>query len=200
MRQVFCLGASFNPIHHGHLICARAAAEAAGFDRVRLIPSASPPHKRAEGLAPAADRLAMTELAIDSDSLFEVDARELRRHGPSYTLDTVREFRAEGYDRVTWLIGADMLATLATWHESRQLLQEAQFLILARPGWSLAPGQLPEMCRPLLDCVVAAPLIDISATDIRRRVAADLPIHYLTTPAVCNYIRDRGLYRDASAG
>src|SRR5215210_7294765 len=96
--RTLCFGGSFNPIHHGHLLCARAVAEREGFDRVELIPSAQPPHKAgtAFDMAPAEDRLAMCRLAIEGTKLFAVNDIELRRSGPSYTVDTARQLKAQG--------------------------------------------------------------------------------------------------------
>ena len=193
-----CFGGSFNPIHHGHLLIARAAAEAAGYDRVVLIPSAQPPHKPgAADLAPAADRLAMCRLAAETaeaSDLFEVNDLELRRHGPSYTIDTARELTRQGFGVVHWLIGTDTLPLLRTWHEPDALLREVHFVVVARPGWQTDWTAVQPAYLPLRQNVVTAPLIEISATDIRRRVAAGKSIDYLTPPAVVRYIRERGVY------
>lgn len=189
-----CFGGSFNPIHCGHLICARAAAEQAGFDRVVLIPSAQPPHKpQATDLADATDRLAMCRLACTAP--FEVDDIELGRAGPSYTIDTARQLAAREGVKTAWLIGADMLALLPKWHQPEALLAEVDFVIMARPGWQFDWDALPRAFGVLKANVVTAPLIEIGATDLRRRVRQGLPIDYLTPPAVVEYIQARGLYR-----
>lgn len=191
-------GGSFNPPHLGHLICARAVAEARGFGQVVLLPSSQPPHKPGDtSLAPAVDRLAMCRLAVADDPLFAVDDLEIRRDGPSYTIDTVRLLR-QRQERVCWLIGADMAAILPQWRQSQELLEEVEFVLMARPGWAFDWGKLPEPYRKLRHHVVAAPLIEISATDIRRRIAAGLPIRYLVSPAVEQYIEQHGLYRHPS--
>ena len=193
-RLVF--GGSFNPIHHGHLLCSRAVAEKGGFDRITLIPSAQPPHKPASAtLADPADRLAMVRLAVDGDPLYEVDDLELHRPGPSYTLDTLRNLTSRGSDRANWLIGADMLLYLPNWHRPLDLLNEANFIVMARPGWSLDWAALPPEYRHLQANVVEAPLIAITSTEVRDRIRAGLPIRYLTPDSVCRYIHDRGLYR-----
>lgn len=193
---LLCFGGTFNPIHHAHLICARAAAEAGGFERVVLIPAAQPPHKPGlQELAPAADRLEMCRLAISGSKLFSVDDIELRRAGPSYTIDTARELVRRGWPKVHWLIGADMLLYLPHWHQPVELLREVEFVVMARPGWNVDWQALPGEFRSLRNRVVQVPQIDIRASDIRRRVAAKLSIEYLTPERVCEYIRDRGLYR-----
>jgi nicotinate-nucleotide adenylyltransferase len=195
MRKLY-FGGSFNPIHHAHLLCARAVAEAGGYDRVILVPSAQPPHKPDSGdRAPAADRAQMCRLATRDDPLFEVDELELQRTGPSYTLTTVRALRARGEADIHWLIGADMLAYLPHWHQAETLLTEVHFVIMARPGWSFDFSTLPPPFRPLERNILPAPLVDISATQIRQRVAAQQPIRYLTPDAVVEYIHDRRLYR-----
>jgi len=194
--NTLCVGGSFNPIHNAHLRCAIAAMTAKAFDGVLLIPSAEPPHKPgATDLASADDRLAMCRLAAADDSRFAVDDLELRRSGPSFTFDTARELKRRGWPAVSWMIGADQLLSLPRWHRADELIREVNFVIVARPGWSLDWSTLPPAYRVLQANVVEAPLIDISATDIRRRVKAGESIDGLTPPAVVNYIAERGLYR-----
>lgn len=193
---VLYFGGSFNPVHHGHLICARAAAEAGGFHRVVLVPSAQPPHKpRQSDMALPEMRRRMCELAVAGDPFFAVDALELVRTSLSYTLDTVRQLRAAGVAEVHWLIGADMLQILPQWHQAEQLLREVCFWIMARPGWSIDTLDLPPAFASLRQRLLPAPLIQISATDIRHRVREGKPIDYLVPPAVAAFIRDQGLYR-----
>lgn len=195
MRRL-CFGGSFNPIHAAHLICARAVAESGGFERVVLVPSALPPHKlETTELAAPEDRLQMCRLAVAGDALFEVSEIEIARPGPSYTIETARALRRQGWDRVSWLIGADMVRILPNWHQAAALLREVELVIMARPGWSMDWGQLPEAFRGLAANVVEAPLIDLSATMLRRRVAAGRSIRYLTPDSVCDYVVARGLYR-----
>jgi nicotinate-nucleotide adenylyltransferase len=197
-----CLGGSFNPIHYGHLRCSHAAAVARGFEVVVLIPGAQPPHKPSSAeLASPSDRLAMTELAADSqnelqsDIRFEVNDIELKRSGPSYTIDTARELRNRGWGPVWWLIGADMLNYLPHWHLADQLVREVNFLVLARPGTELLWDTLPAHFQHLRQSVVTAPLIDVSSTEIRRRVRAGEDITQLTPPPVARYIEQHRLYR-----
>lgn len=197
-----CFGGSFNPIHNAHLLCSRAAAIKENFGTVVLIPSAQPPHKRnATDLASPADRLAMTQLAGefagDETIRFEVSDIELRRQTPSYTIDTARELRELGWPRITWLIGADQLNALSTWHKADELLDEVDFLILARPGVPLNWNGLPDRFRTKLQSrVVEAPLMEITATEIRRRVRAGESIDDLVPPPVARYIESHAQYRD----
>ena len=194
--QPLCFGGSFDPIHHGHLIGARAVAEQLGATRVIIVPSGKPPHKQDRNeLAPAADRAQMCRLAVIGEPLFEVNDIEVQLPGPSYTLDTVRELHRLGYGRVRWLIGSDMLMYLPQWHRAEDLVNEVDFVVMARPGWDLEWDRLPAAFRHLRQSVVEAPRVDISSTDIRRRVAEGASIQYLTPPVVAQYIHDRGLYR-----
>jgi nicotinate-nucleotide adenylyltransferase len=196
MRNL-CFGGSFNPIHNGHLLCSQAVAGVRDVTKLVLIPSATSPHKLGHAdMADGLDRLAMCRIAVAGNQLFEVDDLELRRGAPSYTIDTIRSLRHErGWDEVNWLIGADQVAALPRWREPAALLRELNFIIMARPGWSFDWDSLPTQFRMLRNNVVEAPLIDISSTDIRRRVHAGEPIDQLVPPAVAEYIRQRGLYR-----
>lgn len=190
-----CYGGSFNPVHHGHLIVARAIAEAAGFDQIILIPSAQPPHKPDAPLASAADRLAMVRLAIANSPLFACDDLEVARGGPSFTIETAKALKHRGMPEIHWLIGADMLPTLPTWREPAALLQQVRFVIANRPAYPIDWAALPPQLQVLRANVVPAPRVDISASLIRDRVAAGLPIDFLTPPAVIQYIHDHSLYR-----
>jgi nicotinate-nucleotide adenylyltransferase len=191
-----CLGGTFNPIHHGHLICARAVAEASGYGQVVLIPTHIPPHKLPNSqMASAADRLAMCRLAAAETQGVEVDDREIGRPGTSYTIDTIRQLRREGWPVVPWLLGADQVLSLPTWRQPLDVLREAHLIVMSRPGWNLDLSGLPEEYGILAERVVPAPSVEISSTDIRRRVAEGKPIECLTTPGVCRYIKEKGLYR-----
>lgn len=193
MRNL-CYGGTFNPIHHGHLICARAAAEAAGFDRVVLLPN-QPPHKPdSDELAGAEDRLAMCRLAVAGDAMFEVSDIELRRSHPSYTLETARELKRQGWSEIHWLIGADTVPQLPTWYQPLALLEEVEFVVMARPGWEIDWQGVPPEYRKLRMSVVPAPLIEISASEIRRRVRRRQSISYLTPDAVAAWVRQKRLY------
>lgn len=195
MRRL-CFGGSFNPIHHGHLLCARAAAESKGYQQVVLIPSGISPHKlQASGVVTPPQRLEMCRLAVAGDPFFRVEDLEAARPGPSYTIDTARELRRRGWGRVDWLIGADMLPGLMTWHRAAELLDEVTFVVMTRAGHPVEPPTLPGRAGNSVTIhAVEVPLLDISSTLIRRRVAAGLSIRYLTPDAVCEYVAAHGLY------
>ena len=126
---------------------------------------------------------------------FEVSDLETRRSGPSYTVDTAQELRNEGHAEVHWLIGADMLLLLPHWHRPLDLLRDVHFVVMARPGWTIDWMALPPEYRHLKERVVAAPVIDISSTEIRRRVRQNLPIDDLVPASVARYIAEHHLYR-----
>jgi nicotinate-nucleotide adenylyltransferase len=205
VNNVLLYGGSFDPIHHGHLIVARAAAEHLGASRLILIPSAVPPHKRERVLAPASDRLEMCRLATAGDTPFEVSDWELRSPGPNYTLHTVQHFRqvlGTG-SPLYWLIGMDSLLELATWHRVGELASACTLVTVGRPGadcgnLSHLSGILTaEQIGTLRRHVLPTPLIGISASEIRARVRAGLSIRSLVPQAVEQYITARGLYRSA---
>jgi len=191
-------GGSFNPIHVGHLICARAVAEAANFEKVVLVPCAQPPHKSpGEQLAGAEDRLEMCRLAASQQAdLFEVDELEIKRPPPSYTIDTVRELKKRGAKEVHWLIGADMLMYLPKWHKPQELLAETKFVVMARPGTNIDWSALPDEYQKLKAALVKAPLLEISSTDIRKRLKSGKSIEFMVASDVREYLRRRRLYRD----
>ena len=189
-------GGSFNPIHFGHLRCAEVVASRANFDQVIFIPSGTAPHKAGQsGMATATDRLGMCGMAVEGHSLCSVSDIETQRGGLSYTIDTIRQLKASGEQAVSWLIGADMLQILPSWRSAEQLIAEANLVVMARCGFEIDWSGLPAIFRPLREHVVEAPLIDISATEIRRRCRDGESIDGLTPPAVVRYIREKSLYR-----
>jgi nicotinate-nucleotide adenylyltransferase len=139
----------------------------------------------------------MCKLAVAGVCGFEVDGIESQRTGPSFTVDTARELKRRGAGSVNWLIGSDNLYDLPLWHDLPGLLREVEFTVMARAGWTPDWNSLPAELRQLESRVATVPQIEISSTDIRRRVAAGLAIDFLTPPAVCEYIRDQGLYEQA---
>ena len=204
-NDVVLLGGTFDPVHNGHLIVARAVAEWGRFDRVTLVPTASPPHKT-PARAPGPDRLEMLRLATEGEGIFEICDLELRRMGPSYTIDTLTEIRrTRGADATLhWVIGADMLEYLHTWSRATEVVAMARILTMTRPPWHLRVPEIftaltqrfgPEQIRRLRQDVVSTPLIDISSTEIRRRIGGGLSVRYLIPDPVRAYIQARGLYR-----
>ncbi len=201
---IVLFGGSFNPIHNGHLIVARAVAERLGVSRLVFVPSPSPPHKTGTMLAEASDRLAMVRLAIAGEPLFDCSDVETRRSGPSYTILTVEDFRTTRADRdLFWLIGADSLAELHSWHRVADLVDACRIVTAARPGFEVPDLSgldrvlQPEQVRRLEADILPTPRIDISATEIRRRVREGRSIRYLVPEPVADYIARHELYRDS---
>ena len=203
-RELVLFGGTFDPVHFGHLIVARSVAEQCGFERVTLVPTAKAPHKR-DVSASAADRLAMLRLAIEGDDLFDVSEAELRRPGASYTFDTLTALRSQHGDSVQlhWLIGADMLADLPSWHRATEVIALARIVVACRPPWNDRMGEIlselgakfgPESADGLARGVVQTPLIDISSSSVRHRVAQGRSIRYLVPEPVEAYISSQGLY------
>ncbi len=198
-------GGTFDPVHFGHLIAARAVAEQRGFDRITLIPTARPPHKT-NANASGEHRLAMLEGATRGDELFEISQIELYRAGPSFTFDTLRALRDEhGPDtRLYWIIGADMLAGLDTWSRAEEVLEMAEIIVAARPPFQEEvervflelEGKLPrERIERIRAGLTATPLIDISSSDIRKRVTEGCSVRYLVPEPIRVYIDEHALYR-----
>jgi nicotinate-nucleotide adenylyltransferase len=138
----------------------------------------------------------MCRLAISGDDFFEVDDLEVNRPGSSYTIDTARILRAGGNSTISWLIGADMVNSLPTWHDPAALLEEVNFVLMARPGWIFDWSSLPVEMQSLQSQIVPAPQLQISSTVLRSRIAVGKSIRYLTPDAVIDYIRQHRLYSE----
>lgn len=203
VASVLLFGGSFDPVHHGHLLIARHVAEQLHADQVVLIPGARPPHKQDVRLAPAPHRLAMCRLAVAGDPQFEVSDWELGQPGPSYTLHTVRHFRAQQGPAgdMYWLIGMDSLNELGTWYRAAELVDACTIVTAARPGFAEPDDALlrqhfsPDQSARLRRHIVTRLHIDIASTDIRTRVRAGRSIRYQVPEAVRDYIDRCGLYR-----
>lgn len=199
-RRIGILGGTFDPPHVGHLWLATMAADAMGLDRVLFMPAAQPPHKRRKGVTRPTDRLVMTRLAIAGDDIFELTAIEMERPGPSHSIDSVAELeRTYGTDAQLFLLmAADSLNSIDTWREPDALLERIEWVVGPRPG-----SPLPDRSK-LEDRfganasrihVLEGPSLDVSSSDIRRRVAAGHAIRYLVPRGVEELIAQQGLYR-----
>ncbi len=180
-------GGSFDPIHHGHLLTARALREALRLDAVWLIPAGEQPFKQGQHQAAAAHRAAMAELAVSGEAGLAVDRREVERPGPSYTVDTLEALRAEAPAAVlTLLLGADAARDFPSWREPDRIRRLAEVVVFARASTEPPAFQVP---------VVEVPRVDISATEIRARVRAGQSIRYLVPDRVAEYVAAHRLYR-----
>jgi nicotinate-nucleotide adenylyltransferase len=185
-QQIGLFGGSFDPIHHGHLILARDAMEQLGLAKVIFIPANISPHKLNQPPAPAKARCDMVAAAIEGEPRFDMDSCEVEREGVSFAVDTVRLMieRHPSTD-LFYFIGEDNLAALHTWKEIEELRRLAQFVVLSRSAAPLESG-FPVIARH----------IDISSTDIRKRIAAGLPVRYLLPDKTCEITQRLGLYRN----
>ncbi len=212
--RVGLLGGTFDPIHLGHLATARAAAGAVGFDRLLFIPSHLPPHRPDRPRASGYHRLQMITLAVADTPGWEPCDIEVTREGPSYTFDTLTALRArEPESQFFFVTGADAFAEIASWWRYPDVLDLAHFVVIARPGTSLAAirTRLPELAPRMVDCqpapaaatdwpatpsilLVGATTPDVSSTDIRGRAARHASLDGLVPAAVARYITDHRLY------
>ena len=199
-QRIGLLGGTFNPIHLGHLLIAQDALEQLALDRVKFIPSATPPHKAVGALASERDRIRMIELAIRRDRRFEMDDLEIRRGGISYSVDTLTELRRRHPQAdFFFVIGADSLCELHLWKEAHRLVWLCTFVTVPRPGFQVKPvvdRRLDAASRKRLrQHVLKGHACDIASRDIRARVASGQSIRYLVPDAVAEYIRRRRLYQ-----
>jgi len=196
-ERVGALGGTFDPLHRAHLHLADAAAQALELDRLVLIPAGDPWRKRDRDVTPAEHRLAMTAAAVvQRGGGLEVSDLEVRRDGPTYTLDTVRELRDRGAQQLWWIMGADAVLDLPHWHRPNEILTCARIAAAVRPGAELDRRQLDKIVYGLgrwLDWVPMEP-IDLSASKLRQRIAAGDDVSDDVPAAVLGYARAHGLY------
>jgi len=203
LERIGILGGTFDPVHVGHLILAREMAEALGLGEVLFIPAYQPPHKDPSDVSGSEHRLAMLRLALASEPGFRVDEREIRRGGKSYTIDTLRSLKEErGNDvELFFLIGADTLPELKTWHRAPELFALARFATAVRPGSDVSRirelrGVFPPEAIAALEAhrVPTTP-IGVSSTQIRSNILLEKSIRHLVPREVEAYIRTHRLYR-----
>lgn len=199
-RPIGVLGGTFDPPHVGHLWLATLAADQLGLERVLFMPAAEPPHKRGRRLSRAGDRLVMTRLAIAGDPAFELSAIEMERPGPSYTVDSIAELQnLYGAETRFYLVmAADSLVEIDTWREPDRLLSMVEWAVAARSASPLpTPEALRERFGPAAERIhrLDGPALEVSSSEIRRRVAAGHAIRYLVPRAVEELILERRLYR-----
>jgi nicotinate-nucleotide adenylyltransferase len=204
------LGGTFDPIHYGHLDAAAAAREALALDEILVLPSSDPPH-RLDPHATAFHRFALIALAIDGCRGYRASDAELRREGRTYTADTLRALHRDGWrpSQIFFILGADAFADIASWYQFPAVLDEANFVVIARPGLTLdaALARVPALRSRVRDddarrsadegtgiFLVPAHTRDVSSTAIRARLAAGQPIDDLVPAAVARHILAHHLY------
>ena len=196
-ERVGALGGTFDPLHRAHLHLADTAAQALELDRMILIPAGDPWRKRDRDVTPAEHRLAMTIAAVEErQGGLEVSDLEVRRDGPTYTLDTVRELRDRGARQLWWIMGADAVLDLPHWHKPNEILTCARIAAAVRPGAELDRRQLDRIVYGLgrwLDWVPMEP-IDLSASELRNRIRAGEDVSGDVPAVVLSYAREHRLY------
>ncbi|WP_326599081.1 nicotinate-nucleotide adenylyltransferase [Streptomyces sp. NBC_01803] len=192
-RRLGVMGGTFDPIHHGHLVAASEVAARFHLDEVIFVPTGQPWQKGHRSVSPPEDRYLMTVIATASNPQFSVSRIDIDRGGKTYTIDTLRELRAEHEDADLFFItGADALAQILGWRDAAELFSLAHFIGVTRPGHVLADPGLPQGGVSLVE----VPALAISSTDCRERVARGDPVWYLVPDGVVRYINKRALYRD----
>jgi nicotinate-nucleotide adenylyltransferase len=198
--RIGILGGTFDPVHYGHLIVAETCRERLRLNQVRLIPASSPPHKPGAKIADGHARADMLMLAVSGYPEFVVDRRELKRSGPSFTVDTLRELKTQFPDDDLFLLmGADSLRDLLTWREPEEIARLATIVACNRPGVAeITSSQIVEWVGQEIAARVLSltmPGTDLSATELRQRIADGRSLRFLTPRAVEVFIGQHGLYR-----
>ncbi len=187
------MGGTFDPIHHGHLVAASEVAAKFALDEVVFVPTGRPYQKSMREVTPPEHRYLMTVIATASNPRFTVSRVDVDRPGDTYTIDTLRDLRAEYGEtaELFFITGADALAQIMTWKDLDELFSMAHFVGVTRPGHELVVDGLPTEGLSLLQI----PALAISSTDCRARVEDDLPVWYLVPDGVVQYIAKHELYR-----
>ncbi|MFC1480476.1 nicotinate-nucleotide adenylyltransferase [Candidatus Omnitrophota bacterium] len=192
--KIGLLGGTFNPIHMGHLVLAQECWYRLGLDKVIFIPAQKPPHKEVEGGVSAADRLNMVRLATEGDNRFEISTHEIDSDGTSYSVDTIKHF-SQKYGKSSelfFLTGSDSAESISMWKDPEDILRLATFVIATRPGWGENSPYEGRVKRIII------PAIETSSSMVRQRIRQREPIDYIVPPAVVQYVRQKGLYRDST--
>ena len=217
MGKTGILGGTFNPVHLGHLRAAHEVAETLGLDRVLFVPALIPPHKDPAQSASAEHRLEMVRLAVRDNPLFEVSDVELRRGGPSYTIDTLDELAsAMPCEELYFIVGSELFRTIDSWHCWERLFHVSHFVVVHRPGYHFDPlkrcplalqrrigydkkeGGVEYYTHESSKRVISVPIVglNLSSTRIRELRSEGRSIRYLVPEAVERYIVDHSLYRE----
>jgi nicotinate-nucleotide adenylyltransferase len=196
-KRLGVMGGTFDPIHHGHLVAASEVGHFFDLDEVIFVPTGQPWQKNGRRVSPAEDRYLMTVIATASNPRFSVSRVDIDRPGETYTIDTLRDLRAQrGPDAEFFFItGADALTKMISWRDTDELFSLARFVGCTRPGHRLSVTHLPAERVSLIEI----PALAISSTECRERVRSGQPIWYLVPDGIVQYISKRRLYRDDPA-
>ncbi|MFX4271438.1 nicotinate-nucleotide adenylyltransferase [Propionibacteriaceae bacterium Y1685] len=189
------MGGTFDPIHHGHLVAASEVASTFGLDEVVFVPTGQPWQKADRHVSAAEDRYLMTSIAIASNPSFTASRVDIDRAGPTYTVDTLKDLRAERGEDVElfFITGADALAQILTWRGVEEVFDLAHFVGVTRPGVELDSPTIDKLPADRIT-LMEVPALAISSTDCRERVMGGQPIWYLVPDGIVQYIAKRGLY------
>ena len=195
LKRIGIFGGSFDPPHIGHLVIAELAQRALKLDVVYFVPAYQPPHKRGSHSSTATQRLAMTRLAVRGNSMLRVSDIELRRKGISYTVETIRSFRKKfPSSQLFLIIGSDSLAQFHEWKSPAEILELASLIVYRRPH----SGRVKGGTRSSSVAFIKGPLMDISSTDIHKRIQQGKTIRYLVRDNVGSFIASKGLYSEVT--
>ncbi len=197
--RVGVFGGTFDPVHVGHLIAAEEATELLALDEMLFVPAGHPWFKAGETVTDAEHRLNMVRLAVESNPRFRVCAVEVARPGPSYTVDTLEHLRekAPSATELFLVLGLDALTEMHRWRCPARVFELATVVGVARPGAEFDPAALSDIFPSAAERVIMldVPLVDVGATDLRRRASAGRSLRYLVPDGVEEYIVEHGLYR-----
>lgn len=205
MRQgerIGIMGGTFDPVHNGHLVIAKSAAEQLGLQRVLFMPAGNPHFKLDQQVSSARDRAHMVKRAIESEPLFELDMREVERTGVTYTADTLEELTAQYPGaRIFFLLGTDAALGLPNWRRADDVARLCTAVVMRRPGESTQAVRDALAASPIdFDVVfLDVPQVDVSSTQVREHAAQGLPVDGMVPPAVAQYIDTANLYRHPSS-
>lgn len=191
------MGGTFDPIHHGHLVAASEVQARFALDEVVFVPTGTPWQKRDRRVSPAEDRYLMTTIATASNPRFSVSRVDIDRGGDTYTVDTLRDLRAERgpNTELFFITGADALSKILTWRGVEELFDLAQFVGVSRPGVDLSEKDLAHLPEDKVT-MIEVPALAISSTACRQRALENLPLWYLVPDGIVQYISKRGLYQE----
>lgn len=191
------MGGTFDPIHHGHLVAASEVADWFALDEVIFVPTGQPWQKSERVVSAAEDRYLMTVIATASNPRFSVSRVDVDRGGPTYTVDTLADLRAERGPAVEFyfITGADALTQILTWRDVEELFTLAHFVGCSRPGHTMDVGEVLERIPDDAVTIIEIPALSISSTECRERVGSGHPIWYLVPDGIVQYINKRQLYQ-----
>lgn len=192
------IGGTFDPPHYAHLVLAQNGLVQLNLDRVLFVPAGHPPHKPDRPVTVVRHRVAMVEAAVAGNSAFLLSRVDVERPGPHYTVDMLAILQGE-HPGATWffLMGGDSLAEFITWRDPLGILRQTQLAVMRRPGWETDLASLEDEVPDIAERLtwLDAPHLEISGTDLRRRVAEGLPIRYLVPSSIERYVHEHHLYQ-----